>query len=77
MICGGLGGYAAHESCLRQSALECTRYTPPGGTVTVMAGADEEWVRFSVSDTGRGIPGQYLGTIFEKFFRVHRSGGTG
>ena len=53
------------------------RYTPPGGTVTVTAGADEEWVRFSVSDTGRGIPGQYLATIFEKFFRVPDQGKTG
>jgi signal transduction histidine kinase len=53
------------------------RYTPPGGTVTVTAGADEEWVRFSVSDTGRGIPVQYLATIFEKFFRVPDQGGTG
>jgi PAS domain S-box-containing protein len=53
------------------------RYTPPGGTVSVTAGADEEWVRFSVSDTGRGIPGQYLSRIFEQFFRVPDQGGTG
>jgi signal transduction histidine kinase len=46
------------------------RYTPPGGKVTVLAKADEEWVRFSISDTGRGIPGQYVPRIFEQFFRV-------
>jgi signal transduction histidine kinase len=46
------------------------RYTPPGGKVTVLAKADEEWVHFSVSDTGRGIPSQYLARIFEQFFRV-------
>jgi len=46
------------------------RYTPPGGKVTVSAGADKEWVRFSVSDTGRGIPSQYLARIFQQFFRV-------
>lgn len=46
------------------------RYTPPGGKVTVLARADEEWVHFSVSDTGRGIPSQYLARIFEQFFRV-------
>jgi len=53
------------------------RYTPPGGTVTVAARADEEWVHLSVSDTGRGIPDQYLATIFEKFFRVPDQGRTG
>jgi signal transduction histidine kinase len=46
------------------------RYTPPGGKVTVLGKADEEWVQFSVSDSGRGIPSQYLARIFEQFFRV-------
>ena len=46
------------------------RYTPPGGKVTVLARADEEWVHFSISDTGRGIPSQYVARIFEQFFRV-------
>jgi two-component system, NtrC family, sensor histidine kinase KinB len=50
------------------------RYTPPGGKVTVLAGADEGWVRFSVSDTGKGIPSQYLPRIFEQFFRVPEQG---
>ena len=27
-------------------------------------------VRFRVADTGRGIPKQYLGRVFERFFRV-------
>lgn len=46
------------------------RYTPAGGKVTVLARADEERVHFSVSDTGKGIPSQYLARIFEQFFRV-------
>jgi signal transduction histidine kinase len=46
------------------------RYTPPGGKVSVAARADEEWVCFSVSDTGKGIPSQYLPRIFEQFFHV-------
>ena len=53
------------------------RYTPPGGTVTVTARADEEWIHFFVSDTGRGIASQYLTTVFEKFFRVPDQGGAG
>jgi signal transduction histidine kinase len=46
------------------------RYTPPGGKVSVAARADEEWVYLSVSDTGKGIPSQYLPRIFEQFFHV-------
>jgi len=50
------------------------RYTPPGGKVTVLGKADEEWVQFSVSDSGKGIPNQYLARIFEQFFRVPDQG---
>jgi signal transduction histidine kinase len=50
------------------------RYTPPGGKVIVLGKADEEWVRFSVSDTGKGIPDQYLTRIFEQFFQVPDQG---
>ena len=32
------------------------RYTPPGGTITFSARAEEKEVRFSVTDTGKGIP---------------------
>jgi NtrC-family two-component system sensor histidine kinase KinB len=50
------------------------RYTPPGGKVTVLGKADEERVYLSVSDTGRGIPSEYLARIFEQFFRVPDQG---
>jgi PAS domain S-box-containing protein len=46
------------------------KYTPPGGKITLSAKADEERVQFFVSDTGRGIPREYLARIFEQFFRV-------
>jgi two-component system, NtrC family, sensor histidine kinase KinB len=46
------------------------KYTEPGGRVTVSARADAEFVWFSVADTGRGIPNQYLQRILEQFFRV-------
>jgi NtrC-family two-component system sensor histidine kinase KinB len=50
------------------------KYTAPGGNIAISAKADEESVQFSVSDTGRGIPGKYLATIFEQFFRVPDQG---
>jgi len=46
------------------------KYTDPGGAITLSAAADEAYVRFSVSDTGKGIPERYLQTIFEQFFRI-------
>jgi two-component system, NtrC family, sensor histidine kinase KinB len=46
------------------------KYTDPGGVITLSAETDKEFVRFSVSDTGKGIPERYLQTIFEQFFRI-------
>jgi signal transduction histidine kinase len=46
------------------------KYTPAGGKVGVSAQAEEEFVCFKVTDTGIGIPDQYLPHIFEPFFRA-------
>ncbi|SEM10788.1 PAS domain S-box-containing protein [Syntrophus gentianae] len=46
------------------------RYTAPGGRIAISAAAEGEMVRFFVSDTGSGIPHQFLQRIFEQFFRV-------
>ena len=54
------------------------RHTPVGGTISITAAERGRSVEFTVSDTGSGIPRQYLHRIFEKFFRVPgQSGGTG
>ena len=46
------------------------RYTPRGGNITLGAQVTDGHVRFSVSDTGKGIPKEYQERIFEKFFQV-------
>ena len=51
------------------------KYTPPGGTVTVSAALEGEWIQFSVADTGAGIPPEYLSRIFEQFFRIPQQKG--
>jgi signal transduction histidine kinase len=46
------------------------RFTPPGGSVTVSAQAEDESVRISVRDTGRGIAAVDVPHIFEQFFQA-------
>jgi len=54
-------------------------YSPQESTIIVDAEHEAKTVRFSVRDFGKGIEEQYLGKIFEKFFRVPGSSqdGTG
>lgn len=56
------------------------RYTPAGGRIAVTARLEGQAVRFSVSDSGQGIPPRFLPLVFEQFFRVpgqSSSSGTG
>lgn len=46
------------------------RHTPPTGTVTLSATVTNGAVRFTVADTGKGIPTEFQQRIFEKFFQV-------
>jgi two-component system, NtrC family, sensor histidine kinase KinB len=46
------------------------KYTPSGGTVMLHAEALFDHVWFIISDTGIGIPAQYIPDIFNRFFCV-------
>jgi len=60
---------------LLQNALQ---HTPAGGTVAVEVAPEGKVVRFSVADSGPGIPKEYQGRIFERFSQVPGSpGGAG
>lgn len=45
-------------------------HSPAGGTVTVEVEKDEGRVRFTVADTGGGIPAAELGRVFAPFYQV-------
>lgn len=49
------------------------RYTPPGGSVTLRAAAENGSVLLEVCDTGIGIPEEYMSRIFERFYRVDQT----
>jgi two-component system phosphate regulon sensor histidine kinase PhoR len=56
------------------------KFTDPGGEVVLSAWAEAGFVRFSVKDSGVGIPADDLERIFERFYKADRSrasGGTG
>lgn len=55
------------------------KYTPSGGRVRIAVSGTENEVCFEISDTGPGIPKEYLEKIFDKFERisVKRQEGTG
>jgi signal transduction histidine kinase len=55
---------------LSNLVINALRHTPPDGRVEVRAAPDDGFVRFEVSDTGPGIPAEYLPRLFERFFRI-------
>lgn len=70
------------EQVLRNLIDNAIKYTPSGGRILVEVSATSLGTRFSVSDSGIGIPKDEVSRIFERFYRVDKArsrsvGGTG
>jgi signal transduction histidine kinase len=49
------------------------KFTPPGGKITLQVSMVDNEVRFAVTDTGPGIPGEASSRIFEPYWQVHET----
>jgi signal transduction histidine kinase len=51
------------------------KFTSAGGTITVSAEQEPDCVKFTVADTGPGVPAENLPRVFDPFFRTPDPGG--
>ncbi len=54
-----------------------TKFTPPGGTITITLQVRDAHAELEVADTGVGIPAEDIPRVFERFFRGATSIGRG
>jgi len=77
-----LGSESELVSALANLVANAVRYTPAGGTVTLIWKASPAGAEFAVQDTGIGIDPKHIPRLTERFYRVDRgrsrdAGGTG
>ena len=61
------------KQMLRALVDNSIKFTPPGGTIEITAARQGSGVRFTVADTGIGIPPEEIGRIFDRFYVVDKA----
>lgn len=71
--------YTLMEQALGNILSNALNYTQPGSKIELAAIQKDDKVIIRVADTGQGIPQEYIGKVFDRFFRVPGTptGGTG
>lgn len=65
-----MGDYTALYSLVQNLIDNAIKYTDAPGDITVDVKSEDDWVVFSVTDTGIGIPSSEQKNIFNDFYRV-------
>lgn len=58
------------ERCIVNLVSNATKFTPPGGTITVDIEDCDNWITIRVEDTGIGIDEKYHEAVFDRFNQV-------
>jgi signal transduction histidine kinase len=64
-----------HHEIVGNLLSNALKFTPVGGTITVRVWGEAEELRFSVADTGVGIPADELPWVFTKYYQADGSRG--
>jgi two-component system OmpR family sensor kinase len=67
------GDIALIERVLQNLLENALHHTPPDGEVFLALSQSDHQLNVTVSDTGRGIPPDKLGRIFDRFFQVEKN----
>ncbi|MES2504311.1 MAG: ATP-binding protein [Myxococcota bacterium] len=65
------------EQAVTNILLNACQYTPEGGLIRIDIRTIESDVQIAVLDQGPGVPTEYLGRVFDKFYRYPGSKGQG
>ena len=65
---------ASLQHVLMNLVVNATKFSPQEAPITIAVVRDGDWVRFSVTDRGPGIPDAQRDTVFQKFVRLQEGG---
>jgi len=71
-----IGDIRLVERVLENLIINALRYTPEGGTVSLILNPSDEYMSVQVLDTGVGIPEEALPQIFDRFYKIESNGNT-